>query len=63
MTALIEIQYNCPTFTYPPTRKLSVQVSADNETQMRWIAIMNEVLFLMSERWHADQEIRHVAFQ
>jgi hypothetical protein len=51
------------TSTNPPTRKLSIQVPADNETEMCGTATMHEVQFSTNDQWHIGQEIRHVVFQ
>jgi hypothetical protein len=54
---------NWSSCTYPPTRKLSIQVPAGNETEMCGNAIKHEMQFPTNEQWHVGQEIRHVVFQ
>jgi hypothetical protein len=42
---------NCPTSAYPVTKRLSIQVPADIDTELYGSAILNEV------QWHVGQEI------
>jgi hypothetical protein len=48
---------------YPPTRKLSIQVLAGNQTEMHGGIITHEVKLSMNDQWQIGQEIRHVVFQ
>jgi hypothetical protein len=45
------------------TRGLSTQVLSDNEIEISWNAISNEVQFLTNDQWHVGQDVRHVVFQ
>jgi hypothetical protein len=47
----------------PPTRKLSIQVPASNETDMCVSATMYKVQFLPNDQWFIGQEVRHIIFQ
>jgi hypothetical protein len=46
----------------PPTRKLSIQVHGDSETEYA-VTHMNEMRFLTNDQWLIGQEIARVVFQ